>query len=130
MKKQYHILNGDALKEQFPKDLEGEIIVARECLVEGELKANGLDEFFKIRASFISRSFENNSIQDYYQRTASEFQKILDIKDNAEINLWFEDDLFCQVNFWFIVHLIYTNKIRFSCFLIKSIIFLASLSLI
>ncbi|MEM9337797.1 MAG: hypothetical protein AAGA66_03660 [Bacteroidota bacterium] len=25
---------------------------------------------------------------------------------HSEINLWFEDDLFCQVNFWFVAHLL------------------------
>ena len=34
----YHILNGDALKEQLPT-LSGEVIVFRECLVEGPVKA-------------------------------------------------------------------------------------------
>jgi hypothetical protein len=30
-----HILNGDALGDQFPKDLPGEILIFRECLIEG-----------------------------------------------------------------------------------------------
>jgi len=36
-KKQYHILNGDALKEQFPDRIKGKIIIARECLVDGNV---------------------------------------------------------------------------------------------
>jgi len=39
MNKQYHILNGDAL---------------RECLVDGYLDRNSLEEFFATRAEFIN----------------------------------------------------------------------------
>ncbi len=41
MRKQYHILNGDSLKEQFPENIQGDIIVARECLVDGNVKGKG-----------------------------------------------------------------------------------------
>ena len=52
MKKQYHILNGDALKEKFPEDLKGEIVVARECMVVGNVKGSTLEEVFQSRAQF------------------------------------------------------------------------------
>lgn len=42
MTKQYHILNGTALKEQFPKQIPGERIIAKECMVDGSV--NGNDE--------------------------------------------------------------------------------------
>ena len=36
-----------------------------------------------------------------------------------ELNLWFEKDLFCQINFWFILHLIHTEyRLTNPCFLI------------
>ncbi len=34
MKKQYHVLNRDALFEQFPKSIDGNLVLVRECLVE------------------------------------------------------------------------------------------------
>lgn len=106
MRKQYHILNGDALKTQFPKNIQGEILVTRECLVDGNVSGDNLSEFFKIRAQFISNNYKGFKEQDYFEKTVPEFQKIQNIPDNVDINLWFEDDLFCQVNFWFIANLI------------------------
>ena len=106
MSKQYHILNGDALKEQFPKDILGEIIVTRECLIEGAVESNSLEEFYENRAEFICESYAGFSKDDYYKMTVCEFNKIKDIENNSTINLWFEDDLFCQVNFWFVLYLL------------------------
>ena len=100
--KQYHILNGDILKEQFP-DISGELIVARECLVDGDVNGKNLAELYNSRAKFISKNYRGYSIRDYYEKTVPEFQKIQDIPENSDINLWFEDDLFCQVNLWFVV---------------------------
>lgn len=104
MKKQYHILNGDALKQQFPKSIQGEIIIVRECLIEGNVKGEALGQFFDNRAEFISEAYKATK-QDYNEKVAAEFFKILDL-ENAEVNLWFEDDLFCQVNFWFVAYLL------------------------
>lgn len=106
MRKQYHILNGDSLKQQLPEKIQGNIIVARECLVDGNVKGNNLDELFHSRSQFISSNYEGYKEQDYYEKTVPEFQKIKNIDDDSDINLWFEDDLFCQVNFWFVAYLI------------------------
>ena len=40
----FHILNGDALKSQFPERILGEIIVARECLVDGPVEGHRLTD--------------------------------------------------------------------------------------
>lgn len=103
---QFHILNGDALKEQFPRDLSKNTIVIRECLIEGNVKASNLEDFFQIRSTFIADNFEEATEEEYYENVVSEFEKIKQIPKGAEINLWFEDDLFCQTNFWFTAHLI------------------------
>ena len=106
MKNQYHILNGDSLKEQFPETIQGALIVARECLVDGNVEGATLEEIFQTRAHFISHNYEGYAERDYYDKTVSEFKKIEVISPDAEINLWFEDDLFCQVNLWFTINLI------------------------
>jgi hypothetical protein len=41
------------------------------------------------------------------------------ISDNSDINLWFEDDLFCQVNFWFVINLLKKSHSNFQFFLIR-----------
>jgi hypothetical protein len=119
MRKQYHILNGDSLKEHFPERIQGEVIVAKECLVDGNVKGKSLTDFFKTRAKFISSHYDGYTERDYFEKTVSEFEKIQKIPDHSDINLWFEDDLFCQVNFWFTVNLIF-NSLKFSkVFLIR-----------
>jgi len=100
-----HILNGDALKSTFPKDIAGEIIVARECLVDGRVDASGLQELYETRAHYLSQTY-GGTIEDYYQKVVSEFDKVKNISNDEEVCLWFEDDLFCQVNFWFVLYLL------------------------
>jgi len=119
MEKQYHILNGDSLKDQFPKGIEGEIIVARECLVDGDVKSNSLEELFAIRAKFIAELYGDYSIRNYYTDSVSEFEKIKRIPKRSTINLWFEDDLFCQVNFWFVAYLLFNFVQDVKVFLIR-----------
>ena len=118
MRKQYHILNGDALKDQFPDAIEGEIIVARECLVDGNVSGNNLKELFATRAKFLNEHY-GVSEKDYYDKTASEFLKIQKINDDSDINLWFEDDLFCQVNVWFTVYLLLKSGTDSHLYLIR-----------
>ncbi|MBC8214119.1 MAG: DUF1835 domain-containing protein [Candidatus Marinimicrobia bacterium] len=119
MKKQYHILNGDSLKEQFPDGIQGELIVARECLVDGNVKGKDLNDFFHTRAEFISSNYNGYNEQDYFEKIVPEFQKMQNIPDNSDVNLWFEDDLFCQVNFWFVVHLLCKSIKNTTVFLIR-----------
>ena len=118
MNKQYHILNGDALMGHFPKNIPGEFIVARECFVDGKVDGKGLVELYRTRANFLSDHYQV-SPQDYYNDSVTEFEKIDAIKDDSEINLWFEDDLFCQVNFWFISYLLAKKKEKIKAYLIR-----------
>lgn len=119
MNKKYHILNGDSLNEQFPKQIAGEIFIMRECLVDGDVQSNNLEDFFKIRSKFISDSYEGFSENDYYQTSVPEFKKIRSIPNGSEINLWFEDDLFCQVNLWFIINLLNRSDMNYSLNLVR-----------
>ena len=118
MRKQYHVLNGDSLKQNFPKEIEGEIIVARECLVDGDVEGNDLDELFASRAKFLSQNYGGTELE-YYEKSVPEFQKIASIDHDSDINLWFEDDLFCQVNFWFVAHLINKRTLNSSTYLVR-----------
>jgi hypothetical protein len=98
----YHILNGDSLAHSFPSaHIEGEIIVDREALVDGDLQGRDLSDFWKTRAAHIGISSA-----EYNEKVVAEFDKILTAPENTEFNLWFEYDLFCQVNFWFVLSLI------------------------
>lgn len=101
-----HILNGDALATEFAKTgIEGEVIVCRECLMEGPVKMEGLYYFWKSRGQYIEKMF-HESEETYYRNVKAEFDKIERLPITAEVNLWFEHDLFCQVNMWFVISLL------------------------
>jgi len=110
MDRQYHILNGDALKERFPQKIDGEIIVMRECLVDGNVQGADLEEFYHNRARYLNGYMDDTNQNDYFNYTVVELQKIQSMKAPAEVNLWFEDDLFCQVNFWFTLYFLKNSK--------------------
>jgi hypothetical protein len=111
----YHILNGDSLASTFPNaKLPGEIIVARECLIEGDLHGDSLDEFWKTRASYIGRTYQEQ--HRYYTEVVEEFEKLIKAPDNSEFNLWFGYDLFCRANMWFVISLLYNLRIHKNVF--------------
>jgi len=101
-----HILNGDQLAHQ----LQGASyfqthLVFREALIVGPVKSTSLDAFWKIRTEFITSSYGVTS-EEYKQKTLSEIERLQHLSANTEICLWFEDDLFCQVNLWFMLSVI------------------------
>ena len=98
----YNILNGDSLAYSFPDTkIEGNIIVVREALIEGDLSGNDLQGFWHSRAKYMRLTEA-----EYHDKVVSEFEKIMNAPDNSEFNLWFEYDLFCQVNMWFVISII------------------------
>ena len=110
MQNQYHILNGDALKMQFPSSISGKILVMKECLIDGDVRGKTLSEFYQNRATYLSKTYKGST--NYFQKVVPEFQKMMTIPDGCTINLWFEYDLFCQVNLWFVLYLLkkHTNS--------------------
>ena len=119
MKKQYHILNGDSLQQQLPKSIQGEIIVTRECMLDGDISGDTLNEIFATRAQFMADNYAGCTVKEYRSKTITEFEKMLQIETDSEINLWFEDDLFCQVNFWFVIHFLKESNKTNPLFLIR-----------
>ena len=115
----YHILNGDALKSQFPKQILGEKIITRECLVDGSVEGLSLSELYETRWQFLNDNYGDCSKEIYFSKTVSEFEKVQNIPITSEVNLWFEDDLFCQVNFWFIINLISQNYQGQAIFMVR-----------
>jgi Domain of unknown function (DUF1835) len=101
-----HVLAGDALAEDFRKtNVDGEIVVCRECLIEGDLQAASLEDFWNVRAKFIETAY-GEPAENYREKVVGEFEKLRSVTQNAAVNLWFEYDLFCQVNMWFCLSLL------------------------
>lgn len=105
-----HILNGDSLADKFPNDIHGEKAIARECLVDGPVKANSLEELWVIREEFLSKNYGSSDGKGYFDNVVPEFEKILTAATNTKVYCWFELDLFCQVNLWFVMHLLEKHK--------------------
>ncbi|MFZ1323001.1 MAG: DUF1835 domain-containing protein [Ignavibacteria bacterium] len=102
----FHILNGDCLYSHLSEtSIQGEYIICRECLIEGDLRGENFMEFMNYRAEYISQTY-GTAKDDYFLKTVSEFEKIINLPIECEVNLWFENDLFCQTNMWFIINLI------------------------
>lgn len=99
-----HILNGDALLRHFPTEIEGITIIMRECLVDGPVTGDSLPEFFNNRQQFLS-AYELEEPDYYLQYVLPELQKMIDLNQQERVYLWFEFDLFCQINLWFICSL-------------------------
>jgi hypothetical protein len=102
----YHILNGDCLAVQLKHTtLEGESIICREALMEGPVQSANLEIFWADRAAYIQESYHDTA-DHYFNSVVTEFAKIQSIPQGAEVCLWFEHDLFCQVNMWFVMTLL------------------------
>ena len=117
MNKTFHILNGDALLDRFPNSISGDKIVLRECLVDGPVQSDSLNELYEIRARFLEGLIEDFNPKDYWKDAVTEFEKIQSIPSGSAVFLWFEDDLFCQVNLWFACHLLYNHTEQLKVFL-------------
>lgn len=111
-KKIYHITNGDALTSRLQAlGLEGTIHTMREVMIDGPIAvANGWEAFFKAREAFIYRQFGNEL--SYEEYVMSQFKRMEDIPEEGELCFWFEDDLFCQANWWFLLYYLRDKKVK------------------
>ncbi len=96
----YHVLNGDALGDRFPEQIEGKKIILRECFCYGPLKLDP-EELWSIREEFLESLQSEISYADY---VIPELKKLDLIKEDDQVICWFEEDLFCQANFWFTIN--------------------------
>jgi len=90
-----NIANGIQLKKYLTnKCAEYEDIIAfNESMITGECNEKIFSEtFFQIRAKSLNVDFEQ-----YLENTVSELYKLLN-KQYSEIILWFDEDMFCQIN--------------------------------
>jgi len=102
----YHVLPGDAQVEEFRKSgLAGDLIVFREAMIVGPVDADNIDDFWDQRAQFILAEHGEDVIV-YHEKVADEINKLLDVPVGAEVNLWFEYELFCSVNMWLCLDLL------------------------
>jgi hypothetical protein len=99
MSTQLHITNGDSFTQRLKSlPFKGEIITWREMLCEGRTETNvGSESFWKTRFEFLHKNY-NVSKSYFIEKTLKEYRSLCNHKQQDEIILWFEYDLFCQIN--------------------------------
>ncbi len=105
----HHILNGDALASKFPESIPGLRITFRECLIDGPVVIKSGEEFWAKRETHLTGSYPETHFSDYKTQVRDEILKITVIPEEDKIYCWFEEDLFCQVNLWFILNYLKTH---------------------
>ena len=94
-----HITNGDTTTNYLKKlNFSGDFITWREMLCEGKTTTDvGSEDFWKNRFDFFNTSYKISK-KKFIDYTVKEYRNLCNQKNQKEIVLWFEHDLFCQIN--------------------------------
>ena len=92
-----HVLNGDATAAVFPSTLPGERAVWGDILMEGPAATDT-----ETRAAWLAPRL-GVGIDDYARRWREGQSMLAHAKEHDEVILWFEQDLFCATNLWFVL---------------------------
>ncbi len=94
-----HITNGDRFTQKLKSlKLQGEIITWREMLCEGKTETSvGSESFWKTRFEFLHKNYKITKSW-YVEKTLKEYRSLCNHKQQDQIILWFDYDLYNQVN--------------------------------
>ena len=116
-----HIHNGDATADTAKlSDLPGEHFAFREALVEGPTPAGlNIAEWKRVRARHLSEGYDVD-LAKCERELVDQENKLTTFAEHEEIVLWFEHDLFCQVNLlyllnWFSLRELGNTKLSLIC---------------
>ncbi len=106
-----HITNGDSFTERLQQlNLKGDIITWREMLCEGKtLTTVGSESFWKTRFEFLNKNYKVSKSW-FIEKTLKEYRSLCNHKQQDQIVLWFEYDLFCQVNMLAVISWLLSNR--------------------
>ncbi len=100
--------------------VEGDHFAFREALVDGPTPA-GLDDeqWIEIRTAHLAGTYgeDRDQIREFL---TEELAMLEDVCDEEELLLWFDQDLFCQVNLMFIVARLFEDGCQASLTLVES----------
>ena len=119
--KTLHITNGDSTTSYLKAlNLEGDIITWREMLCEGKTIHNvGSEDFWKVRFDFLKKSYKISK-KTFIDFTLKEYRLLCQKKHQEEIILWFEHDLFCQINMIAVISWLKKHKKNVPIYLVCS----------
>ena len=94
-----HIVNGDSTREILEQSgIKGRIVVWREVLCDGPVSAPVFsDAFWQERYDYFENELDVTRLE-YFDKTIKELLKAEFLEGIEEVTLWYEYDLFCQVN--------------------------------
>jgi len=97
--KTLHITNGDFTTNYLKSlNFSGDFITWREMLCEGKTTTDvGSENFWKNRFEFLKSSYKVSK-KKFIDYTLKEYRTLCNKKSTDEIVLWFDHDLFCQIN--------------------------------
>lgn len=106
-----HITNGDAFTERLSTlKLKGDVITWREMLCEGKTLTNvGSENFWKTRFEFLNKNYKVSKSW-FIEKTLKEYRSLCNHKQQDHIVLWFEYDLFCQINMLAVLSWLKANR--------------------
>jgi hypothetical protein len=100
-----HIHNGDSTANMMKEaEFPGEHFAFREALATGPAP-RGLTsgEWLAVRADYLAESAGFN-VEDVKKELARTDEALRDVSDHDEIIMWFEHDLFCQINLIYLLN--------------------------
>ncbi|UJH67405.1 DUF1835 domain-containing protein [Allomuricauda sp. SCSIO 65647] len=111
MKSLLHITNGDSFTSRLQSlPLKGDIITWREMLCEGKTLSNvGSESFWKTRFEFLNKNYKISKSW-FVEKTLKEYRSLCNHKQQDKIVLWFEYDLFCQINMLAVLSWLKTHR--------------------
>lgn len=106
-----HITNGDSFTQKLNTlQLKGDVITWREMLCEGKTLTNvGSESFWKARFEFLNKNYKVTK-SSFIEKTLKEYRSLCNHKQQNQIVLWFEYDLFCQVNMLAVISWLKANR--------------------
>ncbi|MFD0797594.1 DUF1835 domain-containing protein [Maribacter chungangensis] len=106
-----HITNGDSFTQRLNTlNIKGDVITWREMLCEGKTLTNvGSESFWKTRYEFLHKNYKVSKSW-FIEKTLKEYRSLCNHKQQDQIILWFEYDLFCQVNMLAVISWLLANR--------------------
>ncbi|WP_127141845.1 DUF1835 domain-containing protein [Flagellimonas marinaquae] len=111
MKSLLHITNGDSFTSRLQSlEFKGDVITWREMLCEGKtLSSVGSESFWKTRFEFLNKNYKISKSW-FIEKTLKEYRSLCNHKQQDHIVLWFEYDLFCQINMLAVLSWLKTHR--------------------
>lgn len=104
--KTLHILNGDGTAAPFSKSklAEEDTLIWREAMMEGPIHES--KDFWRTRGLYFSKMYKRygESASSYFKKVIQENAKLEKLSEYTHVVLWFEFDVFCQINLLFLLN--------------------------